>query len=139
MTTAAPDYDEHADADASDDGRGDAEVTGQPVDSVLTYGLVWLALLGLLGLTLGANAVLGGGTVGLVTGLGIAALKAALVVWFFLHLRHHHGLTRIAAVFALVWLGLLMTFTLADYATRVPAPTGTSPGGTTGLSAPPGG
>ena len=87
------------------------------VDSVLTYGLVWLGLMVLLGLTvLSAHAF--GGTLGTSLGLLIAAAKAALVLWFFLHLRHHHGLTRVAAGFALLWLAILITFTLADYLTR---------------------
>ena len=57
-------------------------------------------------------------TLGTAVGLSIAVLKAALVVWFFMHLRHHAGMTRIAAGAALLWFGLLLTLTLCDYLTR---------------------
>ena len=95
-----------------------AEETEDHVDSPLTYALVWLALMVLLALTvLGAHVFTG--LVSTAVGLAVATVKAALVVWIFMHLRHHHGLTRLAAFFALLWLALLLAFTLADFLTRV--------------------
>jgi cytochrome c oxidase subunit 4 len=79
--------------------------------------LVWLALMGFLGLTIGASYLLTGAS-SVVAGLGIAAGKAALVFWFFMQLKEEKGLIRVFALGALVWLGILLTFTAIDYAAR---------------------
>jgi cytochrome c oxidase subunit 4 len=79
--------------------------------------LVWAALMGLLALTLGASFVFTG-PLSLVTSLGIAFTKAALVFWFFMHLREEGGLVRLAAVGAGVWLLILFILSAADYTTR---------------------
>src|SRR5690606_29685282 len=50
--------------------------------------------------------------------LAIAVTKAALVVWFFLHVRHSTPLTRVVAIGAVLWLVFLVAFTVADYDTR---------------------
>ena len=93
-------------------------------DALGVYVAVWIALLALLGGTMFAHAMTtryAMPTLGTAVGLGIAVVKAALVIWFFMHLRHHAGMTRVAAGAALLWLGLLLTLTLCDYLTR-PAP-----------------
>ena len=109
--------------DAAPPSDSDESAASDQVDSVLSYTLVWLALVVLLGATLLADRLLDG-SLNAGVGLLIAAVKAALVAWFFLHLRHHSGLTRVAAGFALLWLLLLVTFVLADYLTRTPGPAG---------------
>jgi cytochrome c oxidase subunit 4 len=53
-----------------------------------------------------------------VVALSIAVLKATLVVLFFMHLRWSSRLTWIVGGAALFWLGILLTLTLSDYATR---------------------
>jgi cytochrome c oxidase subunit 4 len=78
---------------------------------------VWLALMGLLGATITASYLLTG-PASAITSLGIAAGKAALVFWFFMQLKNEKGLVRIFALGALVWLGILLTFTVVDYAAR---------------------
>jgi len=48
----------------------------------------------------------------------IATLKAVLVVLFFMHAKDSPRLTWLVAVGGLVWLGILMSLTDADYFTR---------------------
>jgi cytochrome c oxidase subunit 4 len=78
---------------------------------------VWLTLMILLGLTLG-SAYLPLGAAGTATNLIIAGIKALLVAIFFMHLRHASGLLRVASVLGLLWLGLLLSLTFADFITR---------------------
>lgn len=83
-----------------------------------TILLVWAGLIGLLALTVAASLVLTGAA-SLAAGLGIALAKAALIAWFFMHLRGASGLVRLAAAGALIWLLILLTLTGIDYATRL--------------------
>jgi len=57
-------------------------------------------------------------------GLGIAAVKVALVAAMFMDLRTGPALPRLVAVGALLWLTILLVGTLDDVLTRVwlPAP-----------------
>lgn len=48
----------------------------------------------------------------------IAALKTLLVALFFMQLRRRGPITRLFAFGGLVWLAILFTLTLADYAGR---------------------
>ncbi|HEY1384745.1 MAG TPA: cytochrome C oxidase subunit IV family protein [Dongiaceae bacterium] len=78
---------------------------------------VWLALMLLLAVTVGASFA----TTGLVSAgvsLGIAFCKAALVLWFFMNLRAENGLIRIAAVGAAIWLLILLLLSATDFAAR---------------------
>ena len=50
--------------------------------------------------------------------LAIAVLKATLVVWFFMHVRHSTPLTKLVVVGVLLRLAFLVAFTLGDYDTR---------------------
>jgi cytochrome c oxidase subunit 4 len=50
--------------------------------------------------------------------LGIAVLKATLVVLFFMHVKFGSRLTQMFAVCGFVWILLLFAFTLSDVATR---------------------
>lgn len=76
-------------------------------------GLVWLALLVLLGLTFGAaHLPLGGFNV--VIGLAIAGIKVALVVVIFMGLGHSSSLVRLAAAAGVFWLTILFVLTLTD-------------------------
>jgi len=78
---------------------------------------VWLALLALLAATYGlAHVPLGAGN--LFVGLGIAAVKVLLVGLVFMGLDNSVPLIRLAAVAALLWVGLLFTLTFADVLIR---------------------
>lgn len=71
----------------------------------------------LLGLTCGgADLDLGGGN--LAPGLGVAALKIALVGWYFMRLNERSALVRTTAVMAVVALGLLFVLSGVDLWTR---------------------
>ena len=80
---------------------------------------IWVALVALLILTLVAAFMPLGG-LGAVANLGIAAAKALLVGWFFMHLRQASGLNRLASILGLIFLALLLSLTLADLITRRP-------------------
>ena len=79
---------------------------------------VWLALLALLLATFG-SAYLPLGIWNGIANLAIAGVKAALVVLFFMRLRAHEPVPRLALMVALFTLALLVGLSLADYATRV--------------------
>lgn len=81
------------------------------------YVAVFLILLGLLGLTVWA-AHMQWGRFNAVVAVGIAAVKAALVAMFFMHLRYATPRTWPFAAAGLLWLGILFTLTFSDYLTR---------------------
>jgi len=58
------------------------------------------------------------GRLNAIAALAIAAVKAALVVWFFMHLRTSSRLTWLASSAGLMWLAILMALTAGDYLTR---------------------
>lgn len=81
------------------------------------YLVVWLALLGLTAATYFASRV-ELGRFHVLVALAIAAAKSALVVLFFMHLSEQRGATRIVFVTSLVFVALLIGFTVADVGTR---------------------
>jgi cytochrome c oxidase subunit 4 len=58
------------------------------------------------------------GPLNTVAALVIAAIKATLVVLFFMHVKYSSRLTRAVVVGALVWLSILLVLTMGDYLTR---------------------
>ncbi|MCL4767675.1 MAG: cytochrome C oxidase subunit IV family protein [Hyphomicrobiaceae bacterium] len=82
-----------------------------------TLVLAWSALMCLLFATVGASFVLTGPW-SIVTSLAIALAKAALIFWFFMHLREEAGLVRLVAIGAGAWLLILILLSMTDYATR---------------------
>src|SRR5947209_15476624 len=87
------------------------------VDSAKSYILVFV---GLIALTLVTTAVafVDLGAFSVVAALAIAVTKMLLVALFFMHVRHSDKLTRLVLLSGLVWLGILIFFTLADFGTR---------------------
>jgi cytochrome c oxidase subunit 4 len=79
--------------------------------------LVWVALMVLLTLTVAATFAPIGAIKGPVN-LAIAFAKAALVFWFYMHLRQRPGLERLAAVAAAAWLMILLLLSGADFVSR---------------------
>jgi cytochrome c oxidase subunit 4 len=53
-----------------------------------------------------------------VVALGIAFLKATLVVLFFMHVKYSPRLTQITVAGGLLWLAILLLITLSDFMTR---------------------
>ncbi len=79
--------------------------------------LIWIALLVLLGLTVGlANLNLG--PFNNVVALSVAVAQMLLVVLFFMHVRYEKPITWIFVCAGLIWLLLMFNFVLADYMTR---------------------
>ncbi len=58
------------------------------------------------------------GEFSVVAALAIAVCKMLLVALFFMHVRHSTKLTKLVLAGGLVWLGILIVFTLTDFATR---------------------
>jgi cytochrome c oxidase subunit 4 len=87
------------------------------IDSIKTYTLIFLALLALtLITTLVATVDLG--PFNIVAALVIAVVKMLLVALFFMHLRHSVLLTKVVVGGALLWLGILLVLSMADFFTR---------------------
>ena len=87
------------------------------VDSVKAYALVFAVLIAL---TIATTAVafVDLGPFSVVVALVIASCKMLLVALFFMHLRHSTKLTKLVVAGAMLWLAILLTFTLADVFTR---------------------
>lgn len=78
---------------------------------------VWAALMVLLTATVAATFGPFGGWTSAIN-LAIASAKAALIYWFFMHVREQTWLARLVAVAAVGWLSLLFGLTQADVLTR---------------------
>ena len=89
----------------------------QHVDSVGTYAAVWIALLIMTALTTSV-AYVNLGAFSIVVALTIAVCKMLLVALFFMHIRHSTKLTKLVVLGGLLWLGILLSLTMADFATR---------------------
>jgi cytochrome c oxidase subunit 4 len=87
------------------------------VDSAKTYVVVFAGLIGLTILTT-AVAFVDLGPFSVVAALGIAVCKMLLVALFFMHVRHSNQLTRVVVIGGLLWLAILILFTMADVTTR---------------------
>jgi cytochrome c oxidase subunit 4 len=88
------------------------------VDSIKAYVLVFLGLICLTVITT-AVAFVDLGAFSVVAALVIATCKMLLVALFFMHLRHSTQLTRVVVLGGMVWLGILLVVTFADYGTRL--------------------
>jgi cytochrome c oxidase subunit 4 len=97
------------------------------IDSTRTYYLVFAALIVLTVLTT-AVAFLDLGPFNAVVALVIAFAKMMLVVLFFMHMRYGTALAKLMVGGGLLWLMILITFSLSDYISRgwLPVP-GRSP------------
>src|SRR6185295_4391526 len=81
------------------------------------YLSVFVSLLVLTGTTV-AVAFVDLGPLNNVVAMGIAVLKATLVVLFFMHVRYATRLTALVICSGLFFLALMIGLTLVDYATR---------------------
>lgn len=86
-------------------------------DETLGFLAVWAGLVALLALTM-AISMVDAGAWNIVANLGIALIKAALVMWVFMHLNEMRGLILVFALGALLWIAILFGLTMADYLTR---------------------
>ena len=58
------------------------------------------------------------GRLNTVAALGIAVVKAVLVVLFFMHAKYSTRLTWAVSIAGVFWLGMLLALTMGDYLTR---------------------
>ena len=83
-----------------------------------TYIVVWGALMALMILTAGLSRI-NLGEWSTVVALAIAAIKALLVVLFFMHVRYEsQKMAWVFVVAGFFWLAILLTLTMTDYASR---------------------
>jgi len=85
--------------------------------SVSRLALVWLVLSLLLAASIGAS-FLPIGPIREDISLAIAAVKALLILWFFMDLRRSEGLDRLALLGTITFLAAMAILTSADYLTR---------------------
>ncbi|HET7503352.1 MAG TPA: cytochrome C oxidase subunit IV family protein [Kofleriaceae bacterium] len=105
--------------DRDDSTLSDPALSDEPAHApgALGYAGVWLALIVLATVTLVLSRAVTGGW-GLVIAFAIAAVKAGLVVAFFMHLAGGRPIHRIVFAIAIAFLVLLVLGILADVATR---------------------
>ncbi len=84
-----------------------------PVVKNRMYALVWLCLLALTATTV-AVAKLHLTNYAVVAAIGIATIKASLVVTFFMHLRHEPLILKVMLFLALCALTLIVLLTFSD-------------------------
>jgi cytochrome c oxidase subunit 4 len=81
------------------------------------YAAIFLSLMVGTGLTVWA-AFQNFGQFNIVIALGIATIKATLVVLYFMHARYSPKRTQLVIVCAVFWLAIMLALTLSDYNTR---------------------
>jgi cytochrome c oxidase subunit 4 len=91
--------------------------THEPIDSVMTYALVFLALIAATIITT-AVAFVDLGPFSVVVALAIAICKMLLVVLFFMHVRHSTKLTKLVLVGGVLWFFILIGMTYTDFGSR---------------------
>lgn len=82
-----------------------------------TYVAIFASLMVLTGVTV-AVAFINLGALNFPVALGIAIIKATLVVLFFMHLKYSSKLTKMVVGLAIFFLGIMFALTLTDYLSR---------------------
>lgn len=90
----------------------------ESIISVRVYLVVLIALCAMTFLTVGVSFIPLSTTWHMSLGLMIGALKAILVVLFFMHVIHSPRLILVVLAVALLWLLILISLTYTDYLTR---------------------
>jgi len=88
----------------------------EPSHAVVSYRIfiaVWLLLLALTAVTVAVSRV-HLGALNIWAALGIASLKSALVIFFFMHLKYEQRIFKIFLLIALVTLALFIGLTFFD-------------------------
>ncbi len=89
----------------------------QHVVSPKVYVLVFMALVALT-ITTVSVALIDLGPLNTVAALLIAAIKASLVILFFMHVRYSKPLIGLVVFASLLWLAILIVLTLSDFMSR---------------------
>ena len=93
-----------------------------------TYFIVWIALLVLLAATVALSYV-HLGELNVIATLAIAAIKAIMIILYFMHVRYGPRLVWVFVGAGFFWLAILFALALGDYYTRIymPMPTNWNP------------
>ena len=59
------------------------------------------------------------GALNTIAALGIACVKATIVILFFMHVKYSTRLTWAVVLGSIFWFGILLALTMSDYLTRV--------------------
>ena len=92
-------------------------MSGHHVVPVRVYLSVFGALMALTAITVAA-AFVDLGALNNVVMLGVAILKASLVVAFFMHVKYSTRMIPVVAIGGFLWLLILFGITMSDYLTR---------------------
>ncbi len=92
-------------------------MSAQHIVAPKTYVLIFAALIALTITTVGA-ATIDLGPLNTVVALVIAAIKASLVILFFMHVRYSKPLIGLVVFASLLWLGILIVLTMSDFMSR---------------------
>ena len=92
-------------------------MSAQHAVSIKTYLTVFAALI-ILTLTTVGIATIDLGPLNTIAALLIAAIKATVVILFFMHLRYSKPLIGVVVFGATLWLAILIGLTLADFMSR---------------------
>jgi cytochrome c oxidase subunit 4 len=101
-----------------------ADLGHEHVTPLSVYFGIFGALMALTAITVGV-AWVNLGSLNILVALGVALVKASLVVLYFMHLKYSSKLTWIVVASGLFWMMILFGITMADYLTRgwMPSPT----------------
>ena len=92
------------------------------VSPLSTYIGIFSVLMILTAFTVGV-AFLNLGSFNPVVALGVACIKATLVILYFMHVKYSSRLTKLTVVLSLFFVAILFAETLMDYASRgLPTP-----------------
>ena len=108
--------DAHA-AHAPGNGHGDLDMGHNHVSSSAMFFNVLIALLFLTVITVAVSRF-DFGSANMLIAMAIAAVKASLVIAFFMHVKWDTAINKIVFLSSFLFLSLLFVFTLADLSTR---------------------
>lgn len=97
-------------------------MSSKHIISAKLYTVIYIVLMLLLVITVGGDLMFDSAMFRTGFALGIAVIKALLVVLFFMHVKYSSRLTWVFAGAAFVWLGIFFALTFNDYYTRGTAP-----------------
>ena len=87
------------------------------ISPIKVYVGIFLTLMVLTAVTISV-AYINLGEMNKVVALGIASFKATLVVLYFMHVKYASRMTKLVVVTGLFFLGILLSETMIDYASR---------------------
>ena len=86
-------------------------------DNPVTLLIVYALVIGLMFATVGLSS-LGLGRISLPMQLIIGAIQAALVAYYFMHLKQGDKVVILTALASIFWMGILFVLFMTDYMTR---------------------